>query len=222
MPETHKLLKSQKNEVFESIKREGLDPANFSWSEGIGLSSYRNVPILNYLDGDYYFKFDILSGGHYCTFSPSLDQMVEHRHPETWPGQKSLVELWLFCIKKETEEPNLWAEVDKYKPTLSLLPDEQLLNETISPQVVERIEAKLQLFADEMKQHFKLNEGQQQVIQEDIDFLKDEAKHQKCRSWALMLFALLINISYQYSDKLNQFWELVGRTIGQIKILLNQ
>jgi len=221
MPEAYKLLKSQKNEVFKLIEQTYLKPTDFSWSVDKGEGTCKRVPILNYLDGDYYFKFDWIIEEHHCVFSPGFEKAVEDEHPGNWSKQKDFVNLWLSCLIMETEASDLWAEVAKYKPVISLLPVEQLIDEPIPPHVVERIEAKLDLFSDEIKQQFKLNEGQHQVIKENMDFLKDEAKHQKCRSWALMLFAVLINIAYQYPDKLKQFWELVGRTVGQVKILLN-
>ncbi len=56
----HKLLKTQKNYVFNVLQKIGLEPANFYWKHQQitapdVLSKYENIkiPRLEYLDGEY-------------------------------------------------------------------------------------------------------------------------------------------------------------------------
>lgn len=90
------LLRSQKNDILEIIRKYELDPYNFNWSikpsrfKGEGGKLF-NISIISYDNTEYYFIFDIQNGNHYSIFSPGGDKLHEHRFPGSWEGQLQYV-----------------------------------------------------------------------------------------------------------------------------------
>jgi hypothetical protein len=219
MPKRCQLLKSQKNEIFKQIQKEGLEPANFSWSKGGVLGDYENVPVLNYLHEDYYFKFSSISGEHCCTFSPGLERIVEYRRPKIWANQKSTVEYWLFCIRRETEEPDLWAEMEKYKTSVSLALPEQLLNEPISASESEEIAQKVNLLADKTGEIFKLNAEQNEFVRNKLNYLTEAAKRQRSIDWVHTSIGVFVTIAMGLAlapEQAKELWLLFKDILGGI------
>lgn len=230
MAEEYTLLKSQKNEVFEIIQEQGLEPANFSWITG----EYRipsehiltrdlihcvyEVPKLIYQkNSQFYFQFELRNGRLHCTFSPSKDTPITKKLTRSWEEQKRYVKLWANCLKKEIEAPDLWAEIEKYRTTLPLLPGEQLVNEPIPAYEVEEIASKLNLLADKVEEQFKLTNEQNQFVRSKLNYLADAAKRQPRRDWENIFIAVIINIAFNLAlepAKAQQFWQLVKSIIG--------
>jgi len=223
MPEEYKLLKTQKNEVFKILREAGLEPANFSWAEYektvylTGSRSKKTVPRLNYLDGDYYFQFEMFDDKYHCEFSPSHEQKVQYGTLLSWATQKVIVETWAEFLKKEIEAPDLWQEIEKYRAALPLVADEQLVNEPIPAYEVEEIAEKMQLLADKIEEQFELDEEQNQFVRTKLNYLTDAAKRQPRRDWENILISVFIGIAFQLAldpTKAQQFWQLVKGIIG--------
>lgn len=108
-----RLLKSQKNDVLQMVEQAGFTGSDFAWGER-DARYYRStsVDVLRYQrssDG-YFFCFDCRDGKPYAAFSPGGEAKVEEQFPRDWAHQRLCVKAWLYCLKRETEEPDLWAE----------------------------------------------------------------------------------------------------------------
>jgi len=223
MEKDHKLLKTQKNQVLNIIYKAGLEPANFSWTtQQIPHTSvpppYKiiQVPRLNYLDGEHYFRFEKYS----CTFSPGAKKAVQHEAgatSESFGGQLYYVDKWARCLKREIEAPDLWAEMEKYKTSISLTIPEQLLNEPIPACEAEKISEKLSLLADKIEEHFELKDGQNQFVRAKLNYLAEAVKRQRSVDFVYTVIGVSVTIAMGLAlapDRAKEFWELMRSLMG--------
>jgi len=226
--EEYKLLKTQKNEVFEFIESTNLETANFSWTN-VESSNHSNllVPRLNHRDTRFYFQFDL--GGkrgshfgveekHYCEFSPGKFVPISRQFPGSWNGQLGHFVQWLGYLKREIEAPDLWAEMEKYKTTVSIALPEQLLNEPISANEAEKISEQLFSLADKIEKQFELTNEQNQFVRSKLNYLAEAAKRQRSMDWAHTLIGVSVTIAMGLAlapDQAKELWELMRR-LGEL------
>lgn len=214
----HKLLKSQKNNIFEILRVAGLEPANFSWIDSVLQSTDRVTPRLKYLDGEYYFRFDMFEGGHCCTFSPGEEEIVQWEKPGSWENQIHYVRVWIRCLKREIDAPDLWAEMEKYKTSVSIALPEQLLNEPIPANEAEKISEQLSSLADKIEKQFELTNEQNQFVRSKLNYLAEAAKRQRSMDWAHTLIGVSVTIAMGLAlapDQAKELWELMRR-LGEL------
>jgi len=222
MLEEHELLKTQKNQVLKILQEGGLQPSNFSWHklETLDKSNiplceeYIIVPRLEYLNGEYYFEFQETV----CEFSPGKNRKVQNENSPSWTDQALIVHRWVEYLKREIKAPDLWAEIEKYRPTLALVPAEQIVNEPIPAYEVEEISEKLSALADKIEEQFKLNEDHNRFVRSKLDYLADAAKRQRRRDWEFMFIGVFIAIAFELAlepEKAQQFWQLVKSIVGE-------
>ena len=207
MVQMHKLLKSQKNEVFKILQKVGLEPANFSWTTQ-QVQDIR-VPRLNYLDGKYYFRFGERNQGIY---SPGTERIVQEVSVHLWAELTKWVKDWASSLKREIEVPDLWQEMEKYKTSVSLALPEQLLNEPIPTYEAEQIADKLHELANEIEKQFQLTEDQNQFVRSKLTYLVDAAKRQRSVDWVHTSIGVSITIMLGLAlapDRAKELWQLI-------------
>lgn len=212
---TNLLLKSHKNEVFHILQGANLDPANFSWSEVQSSTSARPLIVsrLDYRDGHFYFQFD----NDVCIFSPGEGRAVQHLSTSFWEGQIEYTQKWAYRLKQEIDTPNLWQELEKYRPTFSLVPPEQLLNEPIPSYEVDEIVDKINELSDKMEQLFELTEEQNKFIRSRLKYLAEAAKRQGRLDWVHTCIGVLVTIATALAmapAETTRLWQLVKNLLG--------
>jgi hypothetical protein len=97
------LLTTQANAVLTAIKKNGLDPEDFTWE-------LKATPTLRHIASGYFFTFQLVDyGEHQGEYCPGDDTAYEDRRGGDWEGQLSLVESWLTNLKREIQAPDLWS-----------------------------------------------------------------------------------------------------------------
>ena len=113
------LMRSRRNQALEEIKRHDLDPSDFEWTEveeepipmvaGEGV-----VSVLVHRPSGYSFRFDLRNQRYSATFSPGRDAPTRHEICRNLAHLMALfVTEWLPSLKRETEAPDLWAELTR-------------------------------------------------------------------------------------------------------------
>jgi len=225
MQESLLLLKTQKNEVFEILLNEGLEPANFTWSQEKGeILPNLIVSRLDYRGGHFYFKFDFALSSrsknfaYFCIFTPGGETIVYKDFPDDWVQQKAHIRSWAKLLKHEIEAPDLWQEIEKYRSTFSLVPSEELIDEPIPAYEVEQIIEALHLLAEKIKEQFKLTSEQNEFVRSRLDYLADAVKRQGRFTWVhtcigvLMAIALKLALSPEAASLL---WQLAKSLLGR-------
>lgn len=223
------LLKSQKNEVLKIIQKSGLEPANFLWvigkyivpsddilTRGLIDNEYE-VPKLIYKYSQFHFQFEMLNGRHHCTFSPGREKPFEIQSPGSWLYLTNHIEEWLHYLKREIEAPDLWAEMEKYRISVSLALPEQVRNEPIPAYEAEEIANKLQELADKIDEQFDLDTEQNQFVRSKLDYLANAAKRQPSMDWVHTSIGVYVTIAMSLTlapDKAGELWQLMKSLVG--------
>jgi hypothetical protein len=223
------LLKSQKNEVLEIIQEYGLEPANFSW--GIGnftvpsnhpltrglIDEKFEVPVLIFINTKFHFQFEMLNGKHHCTFSPGREKPFETQNPGLWLYLTNYVREWLANLKREIEAPDLWAEMEKYKTSVSLDFPEQVRNDPIPVYEAEEIAKKLKELADKIDELFELNTDQRRFVRKKLEYLAESARRQRSMDWVHTSIGVCVTIAMSLTlapDKARELWQLMKSLIA--------
>jgi len=225
------LLKTQKNEIFTLIQDYDLEPANSIWNnatikvsspnQGLVRGRYR-VPRLIYKNSDFYFQFELYPGGHKCLFSPGRDKPFNSEIHGSWVHLTNCIKEWLHNLKREIEAIDLWAEMEKYKTSVSLTLPEQVLNEPISVYEAERIADKLQELADKIEELFQLTKEQSQFVRSKLTYLSEVAKRQRSIDWVHTSIGVFATIAMGLAlapDQAKKLWELMKSIVGFIHLI---
>jgi len=217
MAQDYTLLKTQKNEVFMILRERGFEPANFSWVADYLQVSDTLVSRLNYLDGKYYFQFEAYGETGRCVFSPGQEMAVQGGPAPFWMGQKNSVKFWSDYLKREIDAPDLWAEMEKYKTSVSIALPKQLLNEPIPANEAENISEKLSSLADKIEKQFELTNEQNQFVRNKLNYLADAAKRQRSIDWVHTSIGVYVTIAMGLAlapEQAKELWKLIKSIVG--------
>lgn len=177
------LLRSQKNQVFEIIKGQGLDPFNFEWTTSqSGYNEGDVIPCLKYRNTPYYFNFDRNKKEHWTTFSPGYQEIEEKWAPCTWKDQLIMVEEWLKNLKREIE-PDMWDKLSEFHFEASVSVDPEVENKSFSSKEITLLAEGMNKIRHYLEIELEANEVQTKLIDEKIDYLIDAAKRQGRLDW---------------------------------------
>jgi len=159
---------------------------------------------LNYLDGKYYFR----SSEGIFEFSPGEESIVQL----AMGSVENYVHLWSIYLRREIEAPNLWAEMEKYRISVSLALPEQVLNEPIPTHEAEEIANKMQALADKIDEQFELNTDQSQFVHSKLNYLAEAAKRQRSMDLVYTSIGFFGTIAMGLAltpDKTRELWQLM-------------
>ena len=217
------LLKSQKNEVFRILQEIGLDPANFEWGEEISIDGDSVISKLGCYDEDFLITFDFYSysgeENYYLTFRPGEDRAIQEEQIDDWKLALRYVYIWAACVKREIDAPDLWAEIGKYKNSISLAIPEDVSENPIPAFEVEEIEDRLSKLSDTIIARFDLQEDESKFVRQKLNYLSESAKKQPRRDWQLMLIGSLVSIAFNLaldSEKAKLLWQLAKDALNSV------
>jgi hypothetical protein len=215
---------SQKNTIFEMIKRYELDPFNFEWKETQSVHKSNNgliVSRLEYKNTPYFFQYDFVKGNPYQLFSPGSDVLTTAEFGGTWVYAINYTNQWLNNLKKELNEPDLWNEIQKY----SIGYEDQIDNDPFSIEQFYRIQTGLNEIRKYLIENYGNSEENSKLINSKLDYLLDSAKRQGKQDWINTLIGVVVTISAALTlspDRATTLWTLVKTAVlGIIRLLGN-
>ena len=134
------LTKQQKNEIFKTLEKKGLNPNHFAWEIHTSefVSVYRRMAyeaasgyepdsaealVLRVGGKGFSFTFERDDKGvYFSAVAPPLSVGPGVRSLN-WDGLIGAFEDWLDVIKYELEEPDLWAEMPRGQALTAIPPD---------------------------------------------------------------------------------------------------
>lgn len=119
------LLRSQKAEIFETIKQRGFDPREFVWSERpVALPTGRSGlgDRLTHTQSGFYFEFASTGSetGHFASYAPGDSTPKVKTGTGSWLRQMGIFRSWLGYAKREIEAPPLWEQLAAGEPLLEV------------------------------------------------------------------------------------------------------
>jgi hypothetical protein len=216
------LTKLQKNEIFELVINDSLPIANFHWIEendrwDVDEFSYS---VLRFQDNYYFSFFRAYCDGNFKIFyQPGYYYHHVREDIKGWENVKRNFITWLSILKRHLEEPDLWAELARYKPTNELLlPTNNVTYFTYEQ--VENLKITLEKIKEEIIAEFQPNVEQILKLTEQIEYLVDEAKHQKIRDWQNICLGSFMSLALSLCitpDKIDTYWKIISTGFGVIR-----
>jgi hypothetical protein len=212
------LLRTQKNELMSMIKAEGLEPFNFEWSLVASAFDYTiEVAQLKYDNTEYYFTFDFNEGYDYCFCSPGSNSIYSQSNSLNWQNQRVIFSKWLSNLHREIDEPDLWAEVNKYR--IDDFDNVIIGNDQFTVPQVDVLTLGINNIREYIQTYALANDQQMFYVNEKLDYLIDGAKRQGKRDWFNICMGALMSLAMTLSLDQNQaktFWEIMKSAISGV------
>jgi hypothetical protein len=213
------LLKSHRNEVFLAIKERQLNPLEFEWHEvASDQSDDTKVSLLVHRPTTLYFLFDVLERLPHCTYSPGTDRTVAVEYPGDWEGQFNHCKKWLDNLKREIDEPDLWATVTEEKQLVASA-SADIENAPFSAGEMQRISIAITEMRTYVVQTGNPTEQQLQFISARLAYLEDASKRLGRKDWLTLAVGVITNIVVGVAlapDAARELFRMAGRLLGWI------
>lgn len=107
--ERRPLLRVQENQIYEVIRKIGLEPHNFDWTEELIYHDYYLCPRITYRpDNRFSFLFGFAADGRWAKWLPPLDDIGTSERARSWKEMFRYFVLWLQALKRDVDAPDLW------------------------------------------------------------------------------------------------------------------
>ncbi len=226
------LLTSQRNTIYKTTERAGFDPREFRWEN-------RDGEPLGFTGSDTETLVHIPTGFHCMIVNASLparDRMMgEYDSPGDYllhfePGDESRVEVfsgislqsalrhmehWLANIKRETTEPDLWAQLAAEGEAFSAaIGGLETANTPFTPDERRRIAQGLDDIKAQLAAQYDLSVQQLRAIEGGFAALKAASERVGRKDFVLMLGGTLMGIiggAALPPDTVRGFFHIVGQ-----------
>ena len=213
-----KLLLTQKNDIFDIILEEGLNPIDFKFTEEL-LMKDEIVTYLKYQDTNYYFMFRFLSvSGYETEYSPAEKSLVmEESVRGGWKQFSTRVRRWLRHLKREINIIDKW---DTFKLGLQVIPfsfGSSNKSENFSADELKLISLKIDTIKQEVKK-LELPEETIRQLNEKLDTLNDKADKLSKTDWKELFIGAIIGTIFNLSipkESAEVIWEIIRQTFKQ-------
>ncbi len=222
MSRNQTLLRSQRNEVFRTLRAEGLEPGEFYWAKET-IADTLLVSRLNYRDGAFYFQFSSHEVNAWCIACPGRFRQSEYEYPKTWDDQIAALRAWIGNLKGEIGSPDAWVELAKYRLALGMEMPGDAVNEPIAAAESEEIAAALARLADRIVKEYPAEEAQAATIRGRLDYLAEAARRQRSRDWMYALLGVCTTTASTLAlrhEEAGRLWTLFGEELGAFARLL--
>jgi|APLak6261678124_1056121.scaffolds.fasta_scaffold04998_2 hypothetical protein len=205
-----KLLVSQKDQLYEFIQSTGLSPAQFEFAESSSLYTRGSIATsLNYINSDYYFRFENKQGRHSSLFSPGNEKFIEDQFPGAWDLQIRYFNNWLRNLVRELNSPNKWARLKTELDNLDFHFDYG--EDKFTVQEFQDIQNRIGLLCSRLNS-IPFEENQILALNQKLDFLIESAKEMKKFDWKSLFIGTIVSIIIQLNvtpENANLLWNLV-------------
>lgn len=193
MPRDLRLLPTQCNAIFRLVRDAGLDPNEFRWDEEEISTAYDDalVSILRHVPTKFFYKFK----PEWAVYSPGPTSRTHESKVLGWNSHFSLVDDWLYCVKREYEAPDLWGLLRQDTKLLQLASSPDLPNEAFTE--LERQSIRDQLA--EIRQHLisvhHLQLQQGEIIDQGFSYLGDCLNRVGKKDWLNIAINTVVTIA---------------------------
>jgi hypothetical protein len=206
-----KLLKSQKNSIFEIIQ--GFDffsPDQFEIIENDTHLGYETLVYFKEDKSSYFsFKDSKYVGRLYVKHSPGEQQIIDLSSDIIWDQALDYLFNWLIYLQREVLAPNLW---EQFKSKISEIKYENNFNnEKFSFSEYVEVSEKLEMLKRSISTIPLLLDQQNEIISR-LDHLNETAKELGKFDWVNLFIGTIISVLIQLNvtpDNANAVWDLI-------------
>jgi hypothetical protein len=207
-----RLLQTQKNQVFDIIKRwGGTNPARFEWEDEISSDNSRMTSKLVRKSSKFFYRFGVTNSGYYkCERCPGGKLPREYVVRKDWSEVAPDFIEWAVKVKKELEAPDPWAVAQKYASSFPVSFDDISQDETFTQEESQQI-------ISAIKEVEKRIVGELGFVDHEIAYVRSRLSYLESRAipgyykvdWMNLLMSTLINVAVTLSldpAKAHQIW----------------
>lgn len=195
MPNTsdRALLTSQKNHLFKQVQDAGMDPADFEVAED---GTHRRASFFHHPTA-YYFSISIDDTTPFTiSLSPGETLLKERRLSNKWENVAARFWIWLTCIRREIELPDLWdglATGSQLVQDATEQPSDNLpFAQAELPQVRKALE-EIKAYVIKTKE---LTETQRKIVDARFDHMEEAATRMGRKDWLSLVIGNLLGIAF--------------------------
>lgn len=188
----NKLLRSQKNEVFEAVLKKSFNPSDFKWTEIDSKYNDFKVSKIIHLPTGHYFIFEFYNNQDYAIYTPGADQWGVSASAGNWYYQKIIVNNWLDYLKKE-DVPDLWKAISK----VNILSESRFSSVDDSPFNTEeknQISKRLYEIEKYLISTQNLSKEHVEFVRVRLNYLEESSKRQSRQDWLHTMIGILVSI----------------------------
>lgn len=196
------LLLSQKNQLFELIQNSGIGITQFKYDEESNTAFIRHK-------SNYYYKIIVDNISYWSEFSPGKNSLRYITGKVNWSTTITEFTNWLSFLKREVLSIDKWSVFEQELDKLSLNQEDSSSYFSVDEYEIVKsrmLSLKLRLA------NISLDKNQLAVLEEKIDYLIEEAKHQKKFDWKSLFIGTIVSIIIQLSisqEQGKQIWDLI-------------
>ncbi|MCB2352660.1 hypothetical protein [Clostridium estertheticum] len=188
------LMKTQMNDIFKMITSKGMATFSFEW---VNLSSkYDNnvkIQVLMPKNSRYYFAFDIDGNGTWrLSFSPGTEKMEQTIACLTWRESIIHFQIWLSCLAREIDQPDLWEEINKYN--FGYTKDMKEDNNSFTLSEAKRIYEGVDKVRTYLLKESAINASESKLINDKMDYLINSVERMGKKDWKNIFVGTLVNL----------------------------
>ena len=212
----------QKNAVLERITAADLEPFNFEWHEKMSLdSSDIQVSAIRYKGTEYHCTFDLYQRkAFWITYSPGRYRFLEDHHiGSEWNEVLPYVTRWLAYLKREIEEPDLWARIQNYQLPDGSIPSDDTSNEQFTAVEVEQLERSINEVRGFLAEHY----GDNEEINGKLNYLIESSKRMGRKDWVNICMGALLSLAASQAFQLEHVqtvWNMIKSALSGIVLFL--
>jgi hypothetical protein len=222
--------REQRNQIHDIVSSAGLPHSDFKFRERTETYSVafhgreiREVVIFHDPSG-YFYCF-----AHSATYD-SLEECAlfspgpsSRRHAEdvySWDGHLSAVKMWLKCLKKELETPDLWEQAHAVASGQGIQDRTDADNTPFSDADKAQIKIGLDSLREEIGRRFDATSSTLEDVNEQLDELNEAVCRLGRKDWKHNLRSVLLNIAMtlalepsQIKELFTAAWDAIGSVL---------
>ena len=193
------LMKTQRNDVFQAIQDQGLEPSEFRWIDELKdripmVADQAYVSTLLHNPTGYSFCFDMRGDTYWATFSPGEESPREHKDCGNWRQMTLLVRDWITNLKREVESEDLWTKIlgeTQLAQAAAAETDQSSFTSKERDQVFRGISEIKRFLLDQEARGTE----QKQFISEKLDYLQSAVERMSKKDWLHTAMGVLFTIA---------------------------
>jgi hypothetical protein len=220
-----KLLRSQRNQIFDWIIDAGLSPSQLKLSENDSISTVK----LSLKDSNFYFQFTLHKHAenlyiNRVRYSPakntdlySTGQLLMAQFQDL----KKFIVDWASYLSRELDQPDKWQQFVESSKQISIKTDEKD-NQQFTIEEFRQIEIAVEQVRIRSNQ-IGLAEDQLKLLHEKLDYISEKAKTLGKLDWKNLFVGSMVGVVIQMAippDTTQLLWKIIGEAFNQFFLLL--
>ena len=190
------LTKRQRNEIFEALKANGVDPQNCALTlmggDRIDPIATTEVEIRHKPTGSTFWISNDRSG-HYTAAMTVGDADQGIRSRCDWAKLLGIFAGWAGELSYETDTPDLWAELQQVPDVLTAAQATEASNAPFTPDEQAEITRGLDEIKQLVRKKFELTDVQLAAIDQRLDDAGEAAKHTGRKTWLYTFYGAVMS-----------------------------